>query len=157
MCPPPSEARIDATAGLQMSQPLPWPCLATSSLNARMPVERTISNSSALLCSKCSQSALDCSTPQLVSSCLSEGTQEPHPVPALVHALSAGTSAQPCSVTAAVIAPLVTAWQAQICASSGNAPTPKPPPPPAGAISEAGSAASSLPTSGRSEVYAEAS
>ena len=91
-CDPPvcSEARIEATAGLQMSQPRPRPCRSTSSVNVRMPVTATISNSSARDTAKCSHSAFDCATPAAASSCLSVGTQEPHPVPARVQALSAG-------------------------------------------------------------------
>ena len=59
--------------------------------------------------SKCSHSALLTATPDCSSSasssCLTSGTQEPQPVPALVHALTPATSVQPSSVTAPRIAP----------------------------------------------------
>src|SRR5205814_10193196 len=59
----PTRRSSDLTAGLQMSQPRPLPCLPTSSLKVRMPVADTISNSSARDRVKCSHSALLCSTP----------------------------------------------------------------------------------------------
>ena len=79
---------MDATAGLQIAQPLPVPYRPISSLNVVMPVAWTISNSSARDCGKCSHKAFDCSTPAGVSSLPSSGTHEPHAVPARVHALS---------------------------------------------------------------------
>jgi hypothetical protein len=39
---------MEATAGLQMSQPRPLPCAVMSSENVVMPRTRTMSNSSAL-------------------------------------------------------------------------------------------------------------
>src|SRR4051812_569436 len=143
---------MDATTGLHRSQPLPLPCSATSWLKVRMPVARTISNSSARDWPKCSHRALDCSTPQLVSSCLSVGTQDPQPVPAFVHILSDGTSAQP-APTAATMSALVTAWQEHTWASSGSAGLVTP----GGAISEPGSAGSGRPTKARSVAYESAS
>src|ERR1700722_10174488 len=118
-----------------------------------------ISKSSARDWPKCSHNALDCATPSASSSCLSSGTQDPHEVPAAVHDLSAGTSAQP-SAIAHFRSPLVTLLQEQICAESGSAPTPNaeaPLPDWAGAISASGSPGSSLPTIGRSTPYDEAS
>src|SRR3954454_7252940 len=101
------EARIDATTGLQMSQPLPVPCCAMSPEKVRTEVAEMISKSSARDWEKCSHSALDCSTPSASSSCLSNGTHDPHDVPALVQDFSAGTSAQPPAI-AWVRSPLVT-------------------------------------------------
>ncbi|SHR07140.1 Uncharacterised protein [Mycobacteroides abscessus subsp. abscessus] len=137
---------MDATVGLQISQPVPLPCLAMSSEKVRIPVACTTWNSSARDCSKCSHSALDCSTPWAARICLSMGMQLPQEVPAQVAAFRAGTSVAP-SQMAAQIAPLVTALHEQICASSGSAPTPISAPD--GAMSEAGSAGSSLPSMGR--------
>src|ERR1044071_9911992 len=108
---------MDATAGLQTSQPRPVPWREISSVNVRMPVDRRISNRSERFCPKCSHNALDCSTPAADSSCLSIGTHEPHVVPAFVHALRPGTSAQPPAM-APLTAPLVTALHEQTCASS---------------------------------------
>src|SRR5947209_19498633 len=154
----PVDARIDATTGLQMSQPFPRPKRSKRPENVRISVAVMISKSSARDWLKCSHSALDCATPSASSSCLSKGTQEPHDVPAAVHDLSAGTSAQP-SAIAHLRSPLVTLLQEQICAESGSAPTPRAAPPPdwAGAISASGSPGSSLPTIGRSTPYDEAS
>ncbi len=148
-CPVASEARIEATTGLQMSQPRPLPYPAISWEKVLIPVARTTSNSSARDCSKCSHRALDCTTPHSSSSCLSMGTHEPQPVPAFVHDLTEATSVQPLSLMAQVICPLVTAWQEHTCASSGSARST----PPAGATRDPGSAGSGLPTSGRRVAY----
>ena len=56
--PVPSEDRIEATTGRQMSQPRPVPCAPMISLKVRSPVTETMSKSWARLNSKCSQSAL---------------------------------------------------------------------------------------------------
>src|SRR5688500_577402 len=101
------EARIEATVGLQISQPEPLPCLAMSSENVRMPVTFTMSNSSARDCSKCSHSALDSATPDCSSSFLIIGTQPPQEVPALVQPFTAGISQAP-SAMAPQMAPLLT-------------------------------------------------
>src|SRR6476661_370079 len=95
MCSELVDARIDATAGLHMSQPFPVPKRSIKPENVLIDVAATISYSSALDCAKCSHNALDCSTPSASSSCLRSGTHEPHEVPASVQALSAGTSEQP--------------------------------------------------------------
>src|SRR6478735_10653874 len=100
-CSPPStcselvEARIDATVGLQISQPFPVPNFSIRPEKVRISVALTISKSSARDWLKCSHNALDCSTPSASSSCLSSGTQEPHEVPAFVQLLREGTSLQP--------------------------------------------------------------
>src|SRR3954454_13294264 len=85
MCSELVDARIDATAGLQMSQPFPVPKRSIRPLKVLIDVAETIENSSARDWVKCSHSALDCSTPSASSSCLSNGTHEPHEVPASVH------------------------------------------------------------------------
>src|SRR5581483_4304483 len=143
-----------ATAGLQTSQPVPVPKLVTSSANVRIPVPATIWKSSARLCAKCSQSALDTSTPSLTSSVLSMGTHEPQLVPARVHALRAGTSWAPPAI-AAHRAPLVTALHEHTWAESGSESAPISTPP--GLIIATGSAGSGEPTSGRNVAYREAS
>src|ERR1700674_2001616 len=139
------DARIDATAGLQMSQPVPLPHLAITPENVAIPVAATTWNSSARDWVKCSHRAFDCSTPCASSSRLSIGTQLPQDVPAAVTPLIAGTSHAPCEI-APQIAPLLTALQEQICASSGSAP--RPTSVAAGAISDAGSAGSERATGG---------
>src|SRR6516165_5362952 len=155
----PVDARIDATTGLQMSQPFPLPKRSNSPEKVRISVAVMISNSSARDWLKCSHSALDCSTPSASNSCLSSGTHDPHDVPAAVHDLREGTSPQP-SAIAHFTAPLETLLHEQICAESGRAPPPKaeaPPPDCAGAIRASGSPGSSPPTSGRNTPYDEAS
>src|ERR1700741_1609316 len=95
MCADDIVAKIDATAGLQMSQPLPVPYLAIRPENVVIPVAATIWNSSARDWVKCSPSAFDCATPCASSSRLSIGTQLPQDVPAAVAPLIAGTSHAP--------------------------------------------------------------
>src|SRR4029453_14485410 len=80
MCSELVEARIDATTGLHMSQPFPVPKRSISPENVLISVADTISYSSALDWLKCSQSALDCSTPSATSNCLSSGTHDPQEV-----------------------------------------------------------------------------
>src|SRR6476620_11686156 len=89
------DARIDATTGLQMSQPEPFPYFEISAENVRVSVACTISNSSARDCSKCSHSALDITTPDDARSCLMVGRQPPHVVPALVQLLTCAMSQAP--------------------------------------------------------------
>src|SRR6476659_8428282 len=148
MCSELVDARIDATAGLHMSQPFPLPKRSINAVNVRIDVTETISNSSARDWVKCSQSALDCSTPSASSSCLSSATHEPQEVPARVHFFSSGTSQQPPAM-ASVRSPFVTLLHEQICAPAGSAPTPNPTPAPsepAGAINAIGSPGSCSPT-----------
>src|SRR5918997_6111890 len=159
MCSELVDARIDATTGLQMSQPFPVPKRSMRPVKVRIEVAATIENSSARDWLKCSHSAFDCSTPSASSSCFSSGTQEPHEVPASVHFFSSGTSQQPPAM-ASVRSPLVTLLHEQICAVGGNAPTPNPAAPPsvpAGAINAIGSPGSLSPTIGRSTPYDDAS
>ena len=117
------------------------------------PVERTTSNSSARDWSKCSHSALDCSTPHSDSSFFSIGTHEPQPVPALVQDLMPGTSTASPESTTSTICCLVTAWHEHTCASCGRVSST----PPSGPISATGSPGTGLPTSGRSDAYLDAS
>src|SRR5215213_8815316 len=151
MCSELVDARIEATAGLHISQPFPVPKRSISPVKVRIDVAETIENSSARDWLKCSHSALDCSTPSASSSCLSSGTHEPHEVPASVHFFSSGTSQQPPAM-ASVRSPFVTLLHEQICAAGGNAPTPKalPPSDPTAAISAIGSPGNGSPTIGRS-------
>src|SRR4051794_10629532 len=156
MCSELVDAKIEATAGLQMSQPFPVPKRSISPVKVRIDVAETIENSSARDWLKCSHSALDCSTPSASSSCLSSGTQEPHEVPASVHFFNFGTSQRPPAM-AWVRSPLVTLLHEQIWAAAGNAPTPKalPPSEPAGVMSAIGSPGNASPTIGRSTPYAD--
>src|SRR6201998_4338229 len=136
---------MEATTGLHMSQPFPRPKRFNRPEKVRISVAGMISKSSARDWLKCSHSALDCSTPSASSSCLSRGTHDPHEVPAAVHDLSAGTSAQPAAI-ARLRSPLAELLHEQICAESGSAPTPKATPSPdwASAIRASGSPGSSL-------------
>src|ERR1700745_4158784 len=154
----PVDARMDATTGLQMSQPFPRPKRSSRPEKVLISVAEMISKSSARDWLKCSHSALDCSTPSASSSCLSSGTHDPHDVPADVQDFSAPTSAHP-SAMAHFRSPLVTLLHEQICAESGSAPTPKAAHSSdwAGAIRASGSPGSSLPTMGRKTPYDEAS
>src|SRR5258705_3143575 len=98
MCSELVDARIEATAGLHMSQPFPVPKRSIRAEKVRTEPEgpaETISNSSAPDWLKCSHSAFECSTPSASSNCLSSGTHEPQDVPAGLHFLRAATSAQP--------------------------------------------------------------
>src|SRR3954468_22708920 len=158
--PRPSEARIEATTGLQTSQPRPRPCWAITSLKVRSSLTRITSYSSARERSKCSQRAVLTSMPaassSAVTSCLTSGTQLPQLVPARVQPLTAPTSVQPPSVTAQRIVLALTPLQEQTTASSGSAPR-SAVARSAGSSQDAGFSPSELPTMGRSAAYAEAS
>src|SRR5690242_4668599 len=162
MCSELVDARMDAVAGLQISQPFPVPNRSIKPENVRTDSEgpaATIENSSARDWLKCSHNALDCSTPSASSSCLSSGTHDPHEVPANVHFLRSATSLQPPAI-ASRSPPLVTLLHEQICAAAGSDPTPSPVAPPSdptGAISASGSPGNGSPTIGRSTPYADAS
>ena len=67
-----------------------------------MPVEATISNSSARVCSKCSHRAFESSTPESTSSFLTMGRQPPQVVPAFVQALMAARSQAPSAIAAQI-------------------------------------------------------
>src|SRR5690242_12676795 len=159
MCSELVDARIEATTGLQMSQPFPVPKRSISAEKVLIEVAAMIENSSARDWVKCSHSALDCSTPSVSSSCLSSGTHDPQDVPALVQFFSDGTSVQPPAI-ASHRSPLLTLLHEQICAAAGSEPTPSPVEPlpdPGGAISAIGSPGNGSPTIGRSTPYADAS
>src|SRR6476660_1824812 len=159
MCPELVEARIDATAGLQMSQPFPLPKRSINAEKVLIEVAATISNSSALDWLKCSPSALDCATPSASNNCLSSATHDPQEVPACVQPFKAGTSLQPPAMASAR-SHFVTLLHEQICAPAGSAPTPNPPLPPsdpAGSISAIRSPVNASPTIGRRTPYADAS
>src|SRR3974377_2325037 len=110
----PVDARMEATTGLQMSQPFPQPKRSSRPEKVRISVAEMVSKSSARDWLKCSHRAFDCCTPSASSSCLSKGTHEPHEVRAAVHDLSAGTSPQPVAI-AHFRSPLVTLLHEQIC------------------------------------------
>src|SRR6478609_7732570 len=148
------EARIEATVGLQISQPVPRPYRATRPEKVRMPVAETISNSSARLWSKCSQRAVDSSTPESTSSVLTVGRHPPHVVPAFVQPLIAARSQAPPAM-APQMEPFVTLLHEQMTASSGSASAPSSAP--AGETRAPGSPGTSRPTYALSVVYADAS
>src|SRR6478735_3420831 len=119
MWPESVDARMDATTGLQMSHPVPFPYLEMSAENVRVSVACTIWNSSARDCSKCSHNAFDSTTPDEASSCLMVGRQPPQVVPAVVHALTCAISQAPAAMEPQIV-PLVTALQEHTSASSGS-------------------------------------
>ena len=142
-------ARIEATAGLQTSQPRPVPCAATTSSKRRWPCTATVSKSSCRVRAKCSHRLRSTSRPA-AAKCSStivrtSGLQEPQVVPARVQALTQATSAHGFSAraTASTICALVTSLQEQTCASSGS-PT-SAPPRLAGRIRSSGFSGSSMP------------
>ncbi len=118
-------ARIEATTGLQMSQPSPVPWATRRPVKVVRPVTRRISYSSARVCGKCSHSPRAGSTPCSARLSLTRPvraeTQLPQPVPALVHRFTPATSVSPCVRTASRTAPPVTWWQEQTTAESGRA------------------------------------
>src|SRR3954462_620057 len=115
---------MDATTGLQMSQPRPRPCLARVSSKVLSSPMRTRWNSCWRVYGKCSHIEVLTLTPRFLSSafssCVSSGVQPPQVVPALVLVLSAPTVEQPPSI-AAQMPPFETLLQEQICALSGSA------------------------------------
>src|SRR5258708_23865225 len=122
------EARIDATAGLQTSQPRPRPCLVSISSNVCNPPTRAKSNSSLRENLKCSQIWLLTATPRRDSSVfrtsVTSCAHPPHELAALVHCLSAPTVLAPPAL-AAHRSRVLTLVHEQICAESGRAPSPE--------------------------------
>src|SRR5687767_14218753 len=118
-----------ATAGLQMSQPRPLPCLSITASKVLSSPMRTRWNSCWRVYGKCSHIEVLTLTPRFLSSalsnCVTSGVQPPQVVPALVLVLSAPTVVQPAS-TAEQMPPLDTLLHEQICALSGSAATPCP-------------------------------
>ena len=159
-CVPVSVERMLARAGLQRSQPRPVPKRSMIALKVKRPETRTASNSWRRDIAKCSHSALLTVAPVFASSAptifLIAPTHEPHAAPALVQDLTAATSVQPCSCTAWRMVPAVTLLHEQTSASSGRSPVGAATPSP-GTRYAAGSAPRALPTSGRSDPYADAS
>ena len=145
--------------GRQTAQPrpAPVPCAATTSVKVSWPPSSTSLYSSAREWSKCSHSARETSMPLLASSWfssfVSDGTQEPHTVPAVVHSLIAPIVWQPCSLTAWRTVPAETLLHEQITASSGISAPASASPAPSGAITAEGSAPSARPVIGRSCEY----
>jgi hypothetical protein len=94
-------ARIEATAGLQTSQPAPRPCESRSDSNERAPVIFAIWNNSWRVCAKCSHRWFTVALPSAASSslriALTLGRQPPQPVPAFVSFFSAASSVSPFS------------------------------------------------------------
>src|SRR5688500_6287117 len=115
---------MDATAGLQMSQPRPLPCLAIVSSKLFSSPMRTRWNSCWRVYGKCSHIDVLTLTPRFLSSafriCVTSGVQPPQVVPALVLVLSAPTVVQPASM-AEQMPPFDTLLQEQICAVAGTA------------------------------------
>src|SRR5581483_3365832 len=118
---------MEATAGLQISQPSPRPCFARVSAKLRRLPTRTSENSCWREYAKCSQRWVLMERPlrlsSLVRTWVTSGAQPPQVVAARVDFLRAPSVVQPAS-TAAQIAPLLTLLHEQICASAGNAANP---------------------------------
>src|SRR3954471_9251088 len=115
---------MEATAGLQISQPRPRPCLVATSSKVFSWLMRTRWNNCCRVYGKCSHIEVLTLTPRFLSSafssCVSSGVQPPQVVPALVLVLSAPTVEPPPSI-AEQMPPFETLLQEQICALSGSA------------------------------------
>src|SRR6187551_3690067 len=115
---------MDATTGLQMSQPRPRPCLASVSSKVLSSPIRTRWNSCWRVYGKCSHIEVLTLTPRFLSSalssCVTSGVQPPQVVPALVLVLSAPTVVQPPSM-AEQIPPFDTLLHEHTCAVAGSA------------------------------------
>ena len=124
-------ARMETTAGLQTSQPCPFPNLSRTSSYVFNEWIFARSNNSWRLLSKCSHRTLRTYFPwaaideSIIS--FSIGTHPPQPVPAFVHFFMASTLSHPFSVTLSQIVFLVTASQLHISAASVKWFTPAPP------------------------------
>src|ERR1700737_3141011 len=120
---------MEATAGLQMSQPSPRPCFASVASKLRKPPTRMRENSCWREYGKCSHKCVLNDIPLPLSSpcrtCVTSGAQPPQDVAARVAFLMAPTVVQPLS-TAAQMTPLLTLLHEQICASAGSAANPLP-------------------------------
>src|SRR6478736_2084415 len=119
-------ARIEVTAGLQISQPPPVPCRAISSSNVLILLILTMLKSSCRVCEKCSHRCFTTLFPAAASSLfnrsVTSGTHPPHPVPAFVHDFSSPSVVRPLSRMAWQICPLLTLLHEQIWALSGRLP-----------------------------------
>src|SRR5687768_2772295 len=114
---------MEATAGLQMSQPRPRPCLASVSSKLLSWPMRTRWNNCWRVYGKCSHIDVLTFTPRFLSSalriCVTSGVQPPQVVPALVLVLSAPTVVHPASI-AEQRPPFETLLQEQTWAESGS-------------------------------------
>src|SRR5579883_3021809 len=114
-------AKMEAAAGLQISQPWPWPCVRTNSSKVRMRLILMIWNNSWREHAKCSHKALLTFLPDALIVALNRsvtsGRQPPQPVPALVQSLISSTEVRFLSRTASQICPLLTLLHEQICVS----------------------------------------
>src|SRR5579871_1717590 len=127
-------AKMEAAAGLQISQPWPWPCVRTNSSKVRMRLILMIWNNSWREQEKCSHKALLTFLPDAfivaLNRSVTSGRQPPQPVPALVQSLISSTEVRFLSRMASQICPLVTLLQEQICVSlampASAAPGPRP-------------------------------
>src|SRR3954471_13402948 len=115
---------MDATTGLQTSQPRPRPCLASASSKVLSSPMRTRWKSCWRVYGKCSHIEVLTVTPRrlssALSSCVTSGVQPPQVVPALVFVFSAPTVVQPASM-AEHNPPLETLLHEHICAVAGRA------------------------------------
>ena len=73
-----------------------------------------------------------------MSSSVTSGTHDAHPVPAFVQLFTAPTAVSFCARIASQIAPLLTLLHEQICALSGSAATPVPAGLPPGGVGNVG-------------------
>src|SRR5687768_3605241 len=120
---------MDATVGLQISQPSPLPCLPISASKLRISPTLTRWNSSWREYGKCSHRWLLTATPlresSALMSCVTSCAQPPQVLAALLCFFIAPSVTQPV-LTAAQMSPLLTLLHEQICALSGSAATPIP-------------------------------
>src|SRR5574341_446516 len=125
------EARIEATTGLQMSQPFPLPWAVMTSANVFSEFILIRWNSAWRECGKCSHRLLFTLKPRFFISasriCFASGPQPPQLVAAFVAFLRDPKEVQPLA-TAAQIAPFDTLLHEQISAESGRRSTPSPRP-----------------------------
>ena len=139
-----SAARMEVTAGLHTSQPLPLPYWWMRSSNVFSCLAWTMANSSVREYGKCSHRWWLMATPAAAMAPLNRsvtsGMQPPQPVPARVAALRSAREMMSCARMASQMAPLVTLLQEQICVASAMASTPTsaPAPPEAPRISALG-------------------
>src|SRR5262249_22759009 len=123
-------ARMEATAGLQTSQPWPRPWARISSSKVLMRLILMISNSSWREQAKCSHRAVLTFLPAALiwalNRSVTSGRQPPQPAPALVQALTSSTEQRLLVRMASQIWPLLTLLQEQTWVSLGMLVT-KPP------------------------------
>ena len=116
---------MDATAGLQMSQPRPRPCFVQHRLEVLSSPMRTRWNSCWREYGKCSHRWLSRRRPCVSSAfriCVTSGVQPPQEVPAVVFFRAPRPYVQPASM-AAQMSPFATLLQEQICALSAVRPS----------------------------------